>query len=367
MIARLPRATLLPRIRGHGQQRSEAQQCSGDLRLTPGSDLPRPELVLAEMVGAEVRTLVWPGQPQGWFLTNPSLCSDSSGFTVTAKLINYDTEAIIAQHDQRWEALDGDCMRVANVLMRCNADLEVESVVDIDETLARRHRPLAGWTEDYRCFQIGSITYVLGSGVNDCRRHDGNVWHTVDMRYRSFLASITSLGSLNVLRVFSSVSGIHCDKNWIPVALDHPSPGLDLIVNPATMARLQVRLQHPDRIGSIRRSHPFRRHPYRWQGPWSGSSAGMHCGDHCAVILHQRIAADNFLWYRHKLLLFDSQYNVVAESDPFVFETQAIEFCLGLAPHPDGCSVCISYGRRDKYSRVLTLPLDDFLALAKPC
>lgn len=323
-------------------------------------------LSLAKLPKCEVREITWKSLPEGWFLTNPSICRHNGGYAITAKAINYNAEEILSQPlPRRWESPNGDRIRIINYLFQCNNELKIEHVMPIDETWSRLDPRIAGFTEDYRCLRIGPHIFVTGSGMNNCFYHDGQIWYTKGRKYCTFLARITSTGSLKIVKVFPSISGSLIDKNWIPILRQEPEPRLDLIVNPATMARLQMRYKSPDSISRIKRSHPFLRSPYVWTGPWSGSSGGLKIGGHWAFVLHQRIE-DETIWYLHKLILTNDDYKIVAESDAFVFESKGIEFCCGISRNHDGDLICISYGSRDKFSRILVIPADDFLALTAP-
>jgi hypothetical protein len=66
------------------------------------------------------------------------------------------------------------------------------------------------------------------------------------------------------------------------------------------------------------------------------------------------------------VVITDDRYAAVAESPTFAFEGPGIEFCCGISEHQDPVSLCITYGRRDKFSRLLILPRADLLAFAAP-
>jgi hypothetical protein len=320
---------------------------------------------LAALPNAHLIELSSGSTPPGWFLTNPSICRHGDGYAVTAKAINYDVERIL-HHTHQWQSDDGDRMRAVNLLLELDRDFSLRSEGLIDETWARLRPELAGWTEDYRCFSLANQLYVVGSGINQGFAWAPSGWYAKDLRYRSFLGRITSARCLKVLRSFHSPTGAQRDKNWVPAVRPKPVPRLDLILNPASAAHLSLRFHAPDRVSRPRRSHRFSKRPYRWNGPWSGSSGALRIDPHWAFILHRRVEGHGTLEYQHKLVITDDRYTAVAESPPFAFEGPGIEFCCGISEHHDPGSLCIAYGRRDKFSRLLILPRADLLAFAAP-
>ena len=107
--------------------------------------------------------------------------------------------------------------------------------------------------------------------------------------------------------------------------------------------------------------------PYSTKRDIRGGSQVITIGDYRVAITHE---AD--LWknknnnkeatYRHRIVTWDKDWNVVNISDEFDFMTGYIEFCCGLAIKDD--NVLISFGYGDNAAYLLNMPLNYFKTLA---
>ena len=61
--------------------------------------------------------------------------------------------------------------------------------------------------------------------------------------------------------------------------------------------------------------------------------------------------------YRHRIIYYDAEWNIVASSREFFFQFVGIEFCAGVARHRDG--IVLSYGVQDRVARLATISWDD--------
>ena len=66
--------------------------------------------------------------------------------------------------------------------------------------------------------------------------------------------------------------------------------------------------------------------------------------------------------YHHRFVWFDETYALRGVSRPFIFERPGIEFAAGLAWHPDGKRLIISYGVGDGTAWLATVDADDVRA-----
>ena len=58
--------------------------------------------------------------------------------------------------------------------------------------------------------------------------------------------------------------------------------------------------------------------------------------------------------YRHRLVLFDEQFNFAGLSNPFSFLDARVEFCVGAAKYGD--DLLLSFGFQDNAAFVLCVP-----------
>jgi hypothetical protein len=85
--------------------------------------------------------------------------------------------------------------------------------------------------------------------------------------------------------------------------------------------------------------------------PWHGTGGGW------LVLIHEvreRIS-DGWRDYRHRFVWFDEASVLRGVSRPFYFSKPGIEFAVGLAWHPDGKRLLISYGVRDSEAWIATV------------
>jgi len=147
----------------------------------------------------------------------------------------------------------------------------------------------------------------------------------------------------------------YCEKNWMPI-LDTPfhyvkwcNPVEIVKVNPGGDTE-QVFLGKPiDGINDMR-----------------GGSQVISIGEHRFCIVHE-----TWYWrnnqnnkdatYRHRILCFDNDWNIIHKTIPFNFMSGLIEFCCGLAEYKD--KILITFGYSDNSAYLLELPKDYFLKL----
>ncbi|OYX00227.1 MAG: hypothetical protein B7Z15_20480, partial [Rhizobiales bacterium 32-66-8] len=78
-----------------------------------------------------------------------------------------------------------------------------------------------------------------------------------------------------------------------------------------------------------------------------------------AVVHEAANGPDNKRTYWHRFAWFDGQGKLFRLSLPFVFYARQIEFCAGLATHPDGDKLILSFGVRDAEAHVATVSIEE--------
>ena len=63
--------------------------------------------------------------------------------------------------------------------------------------------------------------------------------------------------------------------------------------------------------------------------------------------------------YRHRFVWFDEATKLRGVSRPFFFAKRGVEFAAGLAWHPDGKRLVVTYGVEDSEAWIATVDADD--------
>jgi len=200
--------------------------------------------------------------------------------------------------------------------------------------------------EDARLFKWQGKFYV--SGV----RRDTE--HTGQGRMDLVEISITDDAVTEISRFRIPGPGnnhTYCEKNWMPV-LDQPyhyvkwsNPTEVVQVDPDQKTCVTV---HVDQTKAVSMPNDLR-----------GSSQVVPWGDYYVAITHeveffQSQQGQKDGRYRHRFILWDRTWNLLAESETFDFMTGEIEFACGLALHQG--QFIISFGFQDNAAFLLTVP-----------
>jgi glycosyltransferase involved in cell wall biosynthesis len=86
-----------------------------------------------------------------------------------------------------------------------------------------------------------------------------------------------------------------------------------------------------------------------------GGSQLIRFHDGWLALIHEVARAQGLPHYRHRFAYFSKDHTLVSMSLPFTFAAQRVEFAAGLAWHPDGERLVISYGVADQQSFIATV------------
>lgn len=264
---------------------------------------------------------------------NPSIAADpDGGFRMILRQANYRYE------DGRYITLDdSNDIITDNALVRLDDDLRVTSVMPIDDSAVRSDPPLfpVHGLEDMRLFSHRGRWYV--SATSREHRSDGLCEIVVAEFDPDEPATITSARRLPPLRKWRH------EKNWAPIAFDVVNVDGPMrflwSTDPATVVRLD------DATGSmvLETSLPLDLGNEESRG---GSQAIPVTGGWLTVV-HRAVQDERrHRVYEHRFILYDAQFRILARSPWFVFVSEGIEFCAGLAQTNDG--VVLSYGLEDR-------------------
>ena len=77
------------------------------------------------------------------------------------------------------------------------------------------------------------------------------------------------------------------------------------------------------------------------------------------ALVHEAGLRDKQRHYRHRFVWFDEATRLRGVSRPFFFDKSGVEFAAGLAWHPDGKRLVVSYGVEDSEAWIATVDADD--------
>jgi glycosyltransferase involved in cell wall biosynthesis len=273
--------------------------------------------------------------PRGYTAMNPSVEACHDKILCNVRCVNY----TIDEHG-RYMIGDKGCQE---------APIETRNFVlsldgDLDTLHAREiiwHRPapkfdLVVGLEDIRLYRwCGNLWFTAcvreQASNGTCQQLRGKLVHDIDDRYYlveqwEFLSGEDSI-----------------EKNWMPKP--HGT-------HQDFMYRLD-RVRHADPGGQWGETkHPTKLHV----GDISGSSQLIPFRHGWIAITHEAATGpDGKRTYWHRFAWFNIDGELRRLSLPFVFEDRQIEFCAGLARHPNGSDFIISYGVRDAEAKLATV------------
>ena len=146
----------------------------------------------------------------------------------------------------------------------------------------------------------------------------------------------------------------YCEKNWMPI-LDMPFHYMKWC-NPVEIVKANIngdteQVFLGDTIIPIEKD-------------MRGGSQVITIGKHRMCVVHEtdywRNTQNNKdATYRHRIIVFDTNWNIIHRTPSFDFMTGMIEFCSGIAEYKD--KILITFGYEDNAAFLLEIPKDYFL------
>lgn len=306
--------------------------------------------------GGKLAPLVIPkGLTNGTGLMNPSVYIDSDGdILVNLRHVNY--TLYHAENKQKYPSRWGPLsylhpekdVRLAteNYVCRLNKDLQMINYTKVE--MLSIHKPI--WEfhglEDARLVQWNNQYFLVGVRRDTTTNGEGRMEYSwVDIDKKAWTVKETK----RVRIPAPDPDNSYCEKNWVPV-LDRPyhfikwtMPTELVYANPNEPKCKQVVVKET--------SAP--------QADQRGSSQVVKWGSMYISISHEVNLFKNYLQqkdaiYRHRLVLWDDQFNFVGLSRPFSFIDARVEFCVGAAVFEG--DLLISFGFQDNAAFVLRTP-----------
>lgn len=317
--------------------------------------------------GGKLAPIVLPnGLTNGTGLMNPSVFIDDDGdILVNLRHVNY--TLYHSEHEQRFLSKWGPLaylhpekdMRLAteNYICRLDKDLKVTDYAKVE--MLNLHEPI--WEfhglEDARLVQWEGKHYLVGV------RRDTTTDGQGRMEYSEIVIdkekwTVKETARQRIPAPLANDS--YCEKNWVPI-LDKPyrfvkwtMPTEIVFGNPRAFECQQVLLKDTPVPPADQR----------------GSSHVLKWGSFYISITHEVSLFKNYLQqkdaiYRHRLCVWDEEFNFLGLSHPFSFLDGRVEFCVGAAIL-DG-DLLISWGFQDNAAFILRTPksvVDDLITEA---
>jgi hypothetical protein len=279
--------------------------------------------------------------PDGYHAMNPSIARRGDRLVLIQRTVNYAIDHVRSDGDHlQYEVADG-VFRTRNFLLYLSDDLGSQSCLEILPPVAMPE-PL----------------FPRNLGFQDLRPF---VWHaelwcsgfvaelTPEGRYEQVLARIDEetpkICRLSDWRVLRPDGSQRHEKNWMPrLAGD----SLDFIYScdPCRLVDEQAR--------TLGESTP----PILADG-FRGGSQAVAFDDGWLALVHEVRVRDGRRQYRHRFIWLDQTSRLRRVSRPFFFQKHGVEFAAGLAWHPDGKRLLISYGIDDCESWIATVDVTD--------
>lgn len=296
------------------------------------------------------------GLTSGTGLMNPSVFIDDDGdILVNLRHVNY--TLCHAENEQlypsRWGPLsylhpENDRRLVTtNYLCRLNDNLEMINHALVD-TSALDVEPIWEFVglEDCRVVQWHGKYYLVGVRRDTTTNGVGRMEYThLALDKEKWTATETKRVRIPAPAPDES----YCEKNWVPV-IDKPFHFIKW--------SMPTELVHADPEASVC-EQVFVRHTIPAPADQRGSSQVIPWGNMKISITHEVNLFKNYLGqkdaiYRHRLLLWDNELNLVGLTQPFSFLDARIEFCVGAARLGD--DLLLTFGFQDNAAFVLRVP-----------
>lgn len=288
--------------------------------------------------------------PTSLAICNPSLVASQEGWDVLVRAL----DPVPYQGDDR-EFLSSE-----NWLVRYHPDFSVRSISRLNDLAFRKNcREAMHGLEDGRLFYWKHQLFGLFSGL---RREGNNYFNTMVL---SRVDGDTLVDPL----VIPSPHGEEREKNWMPY-VRNDELYLVYSTQPMEVYRYEgklVRLEKQSTHSAI---------PPLGGAMISGSSQLIDWGETSLAVVHHRrksplleklvmkhVTKDpdyqrKKVRFDHYFMRFDKDFNLLARSNKFRFETSGVEFCAGLALGEQG--ILLSYGVMDRLARIIHLNHGEF-------
>jgi hypothetical protein len=314
--------------------------------------------------GGKLAPLVIPvGLTSGTGLMNPSVYVDQDNeIIVNLRHVNY--TLVHAENKQSFPSRFGPLtylhpekdhrLVTENYLCRLDGNLQMTDFTKVE--MQSLHEPIWEFVglEDARLVQWNDEYYLIGVRRDTTTDGTGRMEYTqIDLDKNNWTAKEIHRKRITAPKPDDS----YCEKNWMPI-VDKPytfvkwtMPTEVVYSHPLDADTEQLMLRHTPAPNKDQR----------------GGSQVIKWGSMYICITHEVDLFKNYLKqkdaiYRHRLVIWDEQFNFAGMSNPFSFLDARVEFCVGAAKYNE--DLLLSFGFQDNAAFVLSVPkvvVDDFI------
>jgi len=290
-------------------------------------------------------------------LTNPALIYDpaSQTFDVVLKKNAYDRRRVWQTEDRNWGsivALDGK-LRVRHVHARLRRDFGLIAQRPLAMPPLRLGSLDFDGADDLRIVAWNGRLCLLGSCYRLAAALREGRWRVDAMTMRMFITPLDPADGPAPCVFPPFFAAAAMDKNWVAHERSEGELALSIDFNRNLWLAF-------DRFPRDPVAMP--RHGLAWQGGWSGSSSLVPVEHGYLAVLHRAVSMNPSV-YLHMFVLCDARFRVLRRSQPFTFEGEPVEFCMGLTRDARARQLILAYGVWDDQARLVTLAEQDALAL----
>ncbi len=272
--------------------------------------------------------------PDGYHPTNPSVARWGEQIWMVQRAVNY-----LMTGDNQYETANGAPIHTRNFLLRLDRALEIQSSIEIlpPIDIPEPSYQLVRGFEDMRLFAWLDELWCSST----VRELNSEGWcEQVLARIEHRTPDDCRLTSWRVLRPEGPQRH---EKNWMPL-VDGDRLRFIYLCDPTRIVDEQA--------GKIMETQP----PIAAEQFRGGSQAIRFDGGYLALI-HEVLwwSSPGRRSYQHRFVWFDKAGVLSSVSRAFYFEKKAVEFAAGLAWHPDGRQLLISFSTGDRESWIATV------------
>ena len=314
--------------------------------------------------GGIIQPLIIPADSSGTGLMNPSVYVDGQTILVNLRHVNYTLwHSEHKKFEHRYGPLqylhpENDIhLRTWNYMCVLNPNLTIKQVMNVD-TSACDKEPMWEFVglEDARLMRWDHKLWLTGVRRDTTTHGEGRmelseITISPDQTKEQRRKRIPALGD----------NTSYCEKNWMPV-LDQQFTYVKWS-NPTEVVKYDI---------NTGQTHTIFADTNRIPGvpDFRGGSQVIPYGDNYIAIVHETNlfnspAGKKDATYRHRFVMWDRNWKLLAYTDAFSFMNADIEFCCGAAWYDD--HLLVTFGFQDNCAFILKIPrtfVDEFIQQA---
>jgi len=310
--------------------------------------------------GSIVPLIINSSETNGTGLMNPSIFNDNGKLILNLRHVQYTLYHTRGKFENRYGPLaylnpENDItLTTTNYFCSLDDNLSITSFNKINTS---KHDITPIWEfvglEDARLVRWDNKLYICGV------RRDTKINGEGRMELSEIKILDNKVTEISRFRISAPINDdtSYCEKNWMPI-LDIPYHFVKW-TNPTEVVKVDPIKKTCTQV--------FLSTDYSSKRDIRGGSQVINISDYRVAITHevdlwQNKNNNKEATYRHRIVTWDKDWNIVNISDEFDFMTGYIEFCCGLAIKGD--NVLVSFGYEDNAAYLLKIPLNYFKTLA---